>query len=146
MQGGRQRQVDKIDLVVCQHVVDFGIGPQAAEVHLGTGRTEVAANVAPVSGKSLGIGPAQRDHLCSAQFTVGEIVDHPHEADTGDADANHVAGARDGRGESSPAASPPLLLSSRKNKAKRIRTTVAIAAGASQIDRQSWRIDASGVA
>ena len=87
--AGGKRDVDQVDRVVGEHLPQVRVRGHAGEIHLRAARPKVALDVAPVAGKPLPVLFTQRDDLHAAKFLIGEVMHHPHEADAGDADANH---------------------------------------------------------
>ena len=87
----RDAEVDEVDRGVGQQVGDIGVFRQAREVNLAPLRAEVPLDARPVAGQLLRVPAADGRDLPAAQLGGGQVVDHPHEADADDADADHPA-------------------------------------------------------
>jgi hypothetical protein len=61
-----------------------------AEVHDLAGRSEVAADAAPIAGEFFRVAGVDRCHDGVGEALGGEVVNHAHEADAGQADADHA--------------------------------------------------------
>src|SRR5262249_13886725 len=86
---GGVADVDEVDVGVGEEVVEPLVRLDAGEVHDLSGPAEVAADAAPVAGEPLGVAAADGGDLGVAQLAGGQVVDHAHEADADDADADH---------------------------------------------------------
>ncbi len=89
VQVGRQADVDHVDVRIGQQVVELAVRLMTGQIHHLAGRAEVALDRAPVAGQSRGIPGGQRGDLGPFHSLVGQVMDHAHEADAGDADSQH---------------------------------------------------------
>ena len=148
MQECGQRDVDKLDLGVAQQVVEIGVRIDSRKIDLLAWRPEVALDIAPIAGESLGNAFTDGDHLYSAKAVVREPMNPANETNANNANANHrgaSSGIRVARSISTSVRGRPSPRSW-NNNANRTITTTAIAAGTSQMLCQSCGIAASGVA
>src|SRR5262249_36292045 len=60
-----------------------------SQLHFFAGRTEVSLDAAPIARELFGVAGTDGRDLRTLQFARGQIMDHAHEADADDADANH---------------------------------------------------------
>ena len=77
-----------------EQVLEPGVTMDRSEVHDFAGRPEVAADAAPIAGQLLRIAGVDGRHRRAAEPFGGEVMDHAHEADAGDADADHCDRSR----------------------------------------------------
>src|SRR5439155_5301585 len=94
----RRADVYEVDVGIREEVGEAFAALDRAEVHLPPGRAEIAVNVTPVAGPFLRVAAADRGHGRAAQVPCGQKMDVTHEADAGEADADHwrtpVSGGR----------------------------------------------------
>ena len=91
MQIRRQAKIDDVDRRVGEQRVERVIRVDALQIHLLPRRAKVAFDGAPVAGELLGIAGADGPHLGAANTLGRLIMNHPHEADAGDAEVDHVS-------------------------------------------------------
>src|SRR5262249_27780622 len=72
-----------------QHVIDFFVLVDTRQVHHGARGTKVALDRAPIAAEARAIDFTQRGDLHALQFLVGQIVNHAHETNAGDANSYH---------------------------------------------------------
>ncbi len=90
MQGRGKGDVNQVDRIVCEQIGQIGVRAHAGEIHLLAAGAEVTLDLAPIAGEAFAVLLAECDNSYIAELLIGEVVNHPHEAEAGNADANHV--------------------------------------------------------
>ena len=81
--------IDQIDVRIGEQVFVSGMSMNWAEVHDLAGRAEVATDGSPIAGKFFRVAGVNGRHRGAGEALGGEIMNHAHEADAGEADADH---------------------------------------------------------
>ena len=84
-----QGDIDQVELRILEHRVEIIVGGHPREVHLLAGRTKVSLDRAPIARQSPAVLLTDCRHLHAPHLLVRKVVDHAHEAETGDSYANH---------------------------------------------------------
>ncbi len=89
-------KIDESDVRVGQEGVEVGIAPAIAEVDLSSAGTEVALDGGPVAGELAWVSTTEGDDpsAIGGDPVGGQVVDHAHEADANETDADHGPSAR----------------------------------------------------
>jgi hypothetical protein len=86
----RRTDIDQIDGGIGQERFKRFVTSDSGQVHLRSRRSKVAMNACPITPALFGIAAANGRHVSATKAARGEKVDHAHETDAGDADANHA--------------------------------------------------------
>ncbi len=85
-----QADVDHVDVRIGEEFVDGLVGRHLGQIHLTSGRTEVALQAGPVAGPFFGVAAGDRGDLAAAELLGRREVRVPHEAQADDADTDHA--------------------------------------------------------
>src|SRR5579875_1813181 len=89
MKIGWRADINKIQARISTYFVEVGIAFDIAEIHSGPGRSEVAADTAPIALAFSGVARADGRHPRAPQLGRGQVVDHAHETDADYSDPDH---------------------------------------------------------
>ena len=87
----REANVHHVHVRIRDHVGQLRVTGERTHVHHGPLRTEISLDRGPVPGQTrLIVLFAERDDFHPRDVLVGEVVDHPHETDSGNSDFQHA--------------------------------------------------------